>query len=159
MDNITIIDREYHDQVDRIELAMVEAGTIDIDIRHYFTKGLYCREMFVPAGVMITSKLHRTEHPYIISMGSVSVVLKSKEGEDVLGEFMEAPYFGITHEGTRRVIYAHEDTVWTTIHATSITPKSDSLEDIEAAALEVEAMIIEPYKNNLLTKKEIEWHL
>jgi len=159
MENTAIANREYHDQVDSIELAMVEAGTIEIGIRHYFTKGLYCREMFVPAGVMLTSKVHRTEHPYIISAGSVSVVKKDNNGENVLGEYMEAPYFGVTYKGTRRIIYAHTDTIWTTIHSTTVIPKSDSEEDIYTAALEVEAMIIEPYENKLLTKKELIWHL
>ena len=142
---------EYHNQVDSIELAMQRNGIIDIDIRHYFTKGLYCREMFVPAGVMLTSKIHRTEHPYIISMGSVSVVKKDDNGEDIYGDYMEAPYFGVTYKGTRRVIYAHTDTIWTTIHPTTVIPKSDSEEDILAAALEVEDIIIEPHKNKLLT--------
>ena len=154
MDN-SLATREYHDAVDEVEASILLGEQVLCPIRHYFTDGLYCREMFVPKGTILTSKLHRSEHPYIISMGCVSVVKKDDRGQDVLGDIMEAPYFGVTYKGTRRIIYAHEDTIWTTIHPTTVVPKSNSEEDIEAAALEVEEIIIEPYFNKLSNKKEV----
>jgi hypothetical protein len=34
---------------------------------------------------------------------------------------LRAPYTGITTPGTQRIIYIHEDTIWTTFHVTDET--------------------------------------
>ena len=88
---------------------------------HYFAKGLYAREIFIPKGTLLTGKIHRTEHLNIISKGDISVV--TEEGT----KRITAPFTMIAKPGTKRVGYAHEDTVWTTVHATDET----DLEKIE----------------------------
>lgn len=85
-------------------------------VTHAFTPGLYMREIFMPAGTLLTSKIHKTEHPYVILSGKVSVWIG--EGEEVL---LEGPYVGVTKPGTRRVLYIHEDTRWITFHPTEET--------------------------------------
>jgi len=106
---------------------------------HRFTPGLYAREIFMPAGSIITSKIHRTEHPYVISQGRVSVFIEGKGWEQ-----LSAPHTGITKPGTRRLLLIHEDTVWITFHPTE-------LETVE----EIEAEIIEPHTNPLLELSEV----
>ena len=69
----------------------------------------------MPAGYLITGKIHLTEHLNILSQGQVSV---SNKGESVT---MKAPYTFVSPVGTKRAIYAHEDSTWTTIHATNLT--------------------------------------
>jgi hypothetical protein len=59
---------------------------------------------------------------------------------------VEAPYFGITEPGTRRVLVMLEDTVWTTFHATELTDPE-----------EIAKAILVEYENPLLaqvTKEE-----
>lgn len=41
-----------------------------------------------------------------------------------------APFVGITKAGTRRVLVTHEDTEWTTVHATEKTDPNEIEEEI-----------------------------
>ena len=88
---------------------------------HNFADGMYIRQITMPAGQIIVSKTHGQTHPYFILEGDVSVLT-----EDGVKRF-KAPYSGITTEGTKRVLYTHEDTVWTTVQRTNET----DLEKIE----------------------------
>ncbi|WP_075081416.1 hypothetical protein [Terrimicrobium sacchariphilum] len=85
-------------------------------LKHRFVPGMYIREIFIPAGTLLTSRVHQTEHPFTISMGDISVVTP---GGGVTR--LKAPYTGITKPGTRRMLYAHENTIWTTYHVTKET--------------------------------------
>ena len=142
--------KEYHAIVDEVESMIAQGDLIDCPLRHFFTPGLYCREIFMPAGTMLTSKIHKTEHPFVVSMGRLSVI--KEEGNQLI----EAPFTGVTYPGTRRVLYIHEDTIWTTFHPTDIKPKSTSSEDIQAAVDEIESIIIESHINKLIGTKVME---
>lgn len=74
------------------------------------TPGIYIRSLTMPAGSLIFSKVHITEHPYVITSGRVSVY----DGKEVVTR--EAPYKGITPAGTKRLLFVHEETTWTTFH-------------------------------------------
>ena len=90
-------------------------------LKHSFGDGIYTREMFMPAGALIISKIHKHRHPYFIMKGS-ALVSTDKGVVQV-----SAPYQGMTERGTKRAIYAIEDLVWTTVHSVS----SKNLDDIE----------------------------
>lgn len=107
-------------------------------VTHRFTPGLYIREILMPTGSILTSKIHKTEHPYVISKGKVSVWTE-KEGSVKL----EAPHTGITKPGTRRLLYVNEDTIWTTFHPTNETDVS-----------KIEEQIIESHHNPLLLTEQ-----
>ena len=98
---------------------------VDCPLIHRFTKGLYTREIFMPKGTFIISKIHKTEHPFVIVKGCVSVWI---EGEGVK-RFM-APYVGITKPGTRRILFIHEDCSWLTFHPTEKTTPEAVEEDV-----------------------------
>jgi len=126
-------------QIDELEKVMLtEFEPIECPVDHIFTPGLYTRQIFMPAGSFITSKIHKTEHPYVVSQGLVSVWID--EGEEIV---IDAPFTGITKPGTRRVLYVWEDTIWTTFHA---NPDNENLEQIEQR-------IIEKHENPLLTEQ------
>lgn len=90
-------------------------------LKHTFADGLYIREMRAPKGMINTSKIHKTTHPYFILEGEFSVLT-----EDGMVR-IKAPYMGITKAGTKRVVYFHQDTIWITVHPT----KETDLERIE----------------------------
>lgn len=121
--------------IDEVEEFLAAYPAVDCPLRHSFTPGLYIREVIIPAGTWLTSKIHRTEHPFVISKGKISVWVN---GEITV---LEAPYQGITVPGTRRVLFAHEDTTWTTFHV--------NVED-EQDLLKIEHRLIEPHDNPLL---------
>lgn len=86
---------------------------------HRFTKlvldgvsrGLYAREIRVPAHHFVLTERHKTQHPYVVSAGTCFVWTP----EDGI-KCIQAPHTGITEPGTQRLVYVAEDTVWTTFH-------------------------------------------
>lgn len=122
--------------IDVIERAILELPPVELPLKHYFTPGLYIREIFMPAGAVLTSMEHKTEHPFIISHGLIRVY-SDNEGPVVY----QAPYTGITKPGTRRVLHALEDTIWTTIHA-----NPDNIQDPD----EIGEMILGKHANPLI---------
>ena len=105
-------------RIDDLEAAMVSSDLprVDCPIVHRFTPGLYIREIHIPAGTLLTSMEHLTEHPFVISKGRIRVTSPT-EGSVTY----QAPHCGITKPGTRRALFAEEDTIWTTFHATTET--------------------------------------
>lgn len=99
---------------DDIEAKMAQFPQVRLPLNHLFTPGLYIREVLLPKGTLLTSKIHMTEHPFFISRGLVQV-WSGIEGD--APQLFGAPYTGVTKPGTRRVIYAYEDTIWSTCHA------------------------------------------
>mgnify|MGYP003142809165 CR=1 FL=1 len=97
----------------------------DIDkfnpLKHSFGKGLYVREVFNPAGELIITKIHKYDHPYFLLSGEMSIL--DKEGE----KRIVAPHYGITKANTKRIIFAHTDCIFVTVHATNKT----DLDEIE----------------------------
>jgi len=126
--NIDLIEKIISDMDSPIELPLV----------HRFTDGLYVREIFMPKGALITSKIHKTRHQFMVLKGEVSVMT-----EDGIEQRIKAPYIGITDAGTRRVLYIHEDCIWATCHA---NPNNEN-------EVEIEKRRIEPHDNLLLTEQ------
>jgi quercetin dioxygenase-like cupin family protein len=87
---------------------------------------MYCRELFRPAGTVIVGKVHKKEHFYIVMSGEVTIVGNGKR------ERVKAPKIFVCQPGTKRAVYAHEDSVCITVHRTSET----DLEKIEADLVE-----------------------
>lgn len=121
-------------RIDSLEERMLNSGlpVVELPVRHDFTPGLYRRTIFMPAGTLLTSKIHKTKHPYVVTQGVVSVYIPG-----VGVERIEAPHHGITMPDTRRVLYIHEDCVWATYH-----PLVDG-EACEEDLPKIEARIIE----------------
>jgi len=84
-------------------------------LKHTFVDGAYVREIFMPKGMLITSKIHKFKHPYFVLKGDVSVMTEDGPVR------IKAPFAGVTPVGTKRLLYTHEDTVWITVHVTKET--------------------------------------
>lgn len=96
-------------QIAREKMSTLEQ--VECKLEHTFTKGLYTRKIFMPKGTAVVSKIHKTQHPYVILKGKVSVHAK---GDRV--RTLKAGHMGITEPGTERLLLIHEDTVWVTFH-------------------------------------------
>ena len=96
---------------------------VAIPVRHSFTgsaengTGIYARTVVMPAGSIVVSEVHLTEHPYVITRGKVRVLT----ADNHKGVLLEAPFHGVTKPGTRRLLLVEEETEWTTFHATPLT--------------------------------------
>lgn len=105
-----------HAQIDALESTMLDSGlpVVHLPVIHIFTPGLYARRVHMPAGTVLTSKGHDTEHPYVVLSG---VALVAIPGKDPVR--LEAGYVGVTEAGTRRVLKILEDCDWITFHPLS----------------------------------------
>lgn len=97
--------------MDRAEYEITQMPPVDIPLIHLFTPGLYVRQMSAPAGALITSVEHKTEHPWILLKGVLDVISDTERIR------YTAPCVGVTLPGTKRLAYIHEDIVWITFHA------------------------------------------
>lgn len=98
-----------------LEAELQQCPQVDCPVVNHFAPGIYARQMTIPAGVVLTGAVHKTEHLNIVSKGRISV-----STDDGMKE-VSAPYTFVSKPGTKRVGFAHEETVWTTIHATDET--------------------------------------
>lgn len=86
-------------------------GKDPFPLKHNFAPGLYAREITVPAGMLIATQLHQTEHFIFMLKGEVSIF--SEEGiSRVVGPVMLRSPFG-----AKRIVYTHQETVWINVHS------------------------------------------
>lgn len=98
-----------------IERAMKAMPQIEIPVRHYFSHGVYAREICIPKGTCATGKVHKFANLNILSQGELSV-------STVNGvQRVKAPFTMVAPAGSKRIFFAHEDCVWTTILGTGET--------------------------------------
>lgn len=98
-----------------LEKAMLKLPQIEMETVHHFAPGVYARELQIPAGTLLTGKIHKTEHINVVSAGDISVLTENGVKR------IKAPFTFVSKPGTKRLGLAHTDTVWTTFHVTDET--------------------------------------
>lgn len=93
----------------------------DCPLTHHFAPGAYGREILLPKGVLVIGKIHKHAHLNLVMKGKVTV------GTEDGVRHIEGPLVFVSKPGTKRVVYAHEDTIWVTVHLTD----SQDLDEIE----------------------------
>ena len=83
----------------------------DCPLIHTMGGGMYVREIFIPAGMMLTGKIHKHEHPNFLMSGKVSMIT-----EDGGAQLMEAPQSLMSPAGCKRALFTHTPTWWITVH-------------------------------------------
>lgn len=118
-----------------VKRSGVELTDEDCPAQCRFPANLYVRELFMPAGSVITSRIHLAENPFFVLKGRVTV-LSENEGRVTY----TAPCYGITKPNTRRLLLVHEDTIWVTVH-----PNPDNITDGAIMLEQVTAFPKNPY--------------
>jgi hypothetical protein len=142
---------EYREWITSVEKRIQATGVAfdrhdeGTEPTHMFTPGLYTRQLFMPKGLIVISRIHMFEHPFVISKGDVSVY----DGDRIIR--VTAPYQGVTKPGTKRILYTHEDTIWTTFHVTDKT----SLEEVDVDGV-ITCDTFEQYDD--FAKEVLTWH-
>lgn len=95
-------------------------------LTHHFGDGIYMREMFLPAGTLLTGKIHKHAHPVFLVRGALRLMTEAGGVEE-----LHAPLAFMAPPGVKRAALALEDTVWITVHVTA----SRDLPTIEAALI------------------------
>jgi hypothetical protein len=105
-----VVTREKVEELQRVISAMPQFDGFITN--HYFADGMYCRSVWRPAGCLIVGKVHKKEHFYIVASGKVSVT--TDEGvKEITG-----PQVIVSQPGTKRAVFAHEDSTCITVHRT-----------------------------------------
>tara|TARA_R110001592_G_scaffold12919_1_gene60593 strand:- start:450 stop:947 length:498 start_codon:yes stop_codon:yes gene_type:complete len=118
--------KSYKDKVKQIEDYFVSiADGVDVvvgngneliypdmwEYKHSFANGVYIREMKMKKGQLGFSAIHKHSYGFFLLSG----ILASSKEEGV-EEFI-APCYIISPQGAKRIVYAVEDCVITTVHA------------------------------------------
>ena len=132
-------------QLQEVMLAMPDHMTqADFKTEHYFSPGIYMREMTMPKGSVVIGKIHKTEHMCVVAKGSVSVV--TEDGTKTY----TAPCVVHSMPGAKRALHALEETVWINVHHNPTNEKD--LEKID------EIFVVDTFEQFLefTEKKQIE---
>jgi mannose-6-phosphate isomerase-like protein (cupin superfamily) len=96
---------------------------------HTFHAGMYCREVWRPAGVLVVGKVHKKEHFYLIVSGTVAIT--TDDGV----QLVTGPQLLCSTPGTKRAVYAETDALCMTFHVVD----AKTIEDAEAELVETDA--------------------
>lgn len=118
----TDLDKPSRDDILKLEEAIWQLPRVETPIAHHFSDGVYCREMFIPAGTVLTGKIHLTRHLSILLEGEISVMTENGIKR------LRGPLVLESVAGMKRAGFAHTDTRWMTVHPTRET----DLEKLEA---------------------------
>lgn len=115
--------QDHKKSIDNLAKGIVDCGLdpVSLEPTNYFAHGTYTRELFIPKGTVIAGKVHRYNCIAIIPYGHVSVTTDTGSFE------IKGPKTLITGTGSKGV-YAHEDTLWITVHPWSGPEDVDEVE-------------------------------
>jgi hypothetical protein len=109
---------------DKVKILQEEVSKLpqyEPETKHYFHAGMYCREVFRHAGVLVVGKVHKKEHFYLIVSGTVQITDGEGNAQEVTG-----PHLFLSKPGTKRAVYAVTDTLAMTFHVTDATTVEDA---------------------------------
>lgn len=114
------------DKVLNLEAHAREFPQVEPVTNHYLADGLYARELIHPPGVLIVGRVHKREHLFIVTKGSVDVAL------DDGAKTLTAPCVLVSSPGTKRALFSLEGATYMTVHKTN----KKSLKKIEKELVE-----------------------
>jgi hypothetical protein len=114
------------DKIGRLQAELSKLPQYEPVTRHYFADGMYCREVYRDAGVLVVGRVHKKEHLYVIASGSVQIT--TDDGV----QLVQGPRVLVCKPGTKRAVYALTPTTCMTFHRTEQT----DMEAIERELIE-----------------------
>lgn len=116
-------DLALQDKISAMESLMLADGGLeraqDMLVDHKFADGVYVRTLFMPKGTVVSGRVHLRECVNIMVSGSVTLL--TVDGPMRL----DAPQMFVSPEGSKKVAYINEDTVWVTTHSLPPTDPED----------------------------------
>ena len=116
------------DKVLALQAELSKLPQYEPETTHYFHGGMYCREVWRPAGVLVVGAVHKKEHFYLIVSGTVGITT-----DDGVKE-VTGPHLLLSKPGTKRAVYALTDALCMTFHAL----EAKTVEEAEAELVEAE---------------------
>jgi hypothetical protein len=111
-------------RVQALQDAMQSMPQYEPPTEHMFHGGMYCRQVWRPAGCTIVGKIHKKEHFYLIVSGTVAIT--TDEGvKSVTG-----PTLLCSKPGTKRAVYAETDALCMTFHVVDAKTIDDAEQEL-----------------------------
>lgn len=92
-----------------------------IPITHNFSDQLYMRQMRMPAGSIVVSAVHHTDHFWFLMTGKILVTTNGETIEHI------APCYELSIKGAKRLIHCIEDCIFINVHKNPTNTKDMSL--------------------------------
>ncbi len=102
------------------EMQKVPSAKYLLNTMHDFGPGVYIRELHIPAGILLTGKIHKYECWSILFKGEIATFVDGEVAR------VKAPHKQLAPAGMKRVGYTYADTIWMTVH-----PNPDNCKDVE----------------------------
>ena len=114
------------EQIEQLQAEMAQMPQYEAPTEHVFHGGMYCRQVWRPAGCLIVGKVHKKEHFYMVVSGTVKVTT-----DDGL-QTITGPMLLCSKPGTKRAVFAETDALCMTFHRVD----SNTVEDAESELVE-----------------------
>lgn len=112
------------ERVERLQAEVSKLPQYEPLTKHYFHAGMYCREVWRDAGVLVVGAVHKKEHFYLIVYGTVAIT--TDEGV----QRVTGPHLLKSKAGTKRAVYSETPALCMTFHICEA-------QDVEAAEKEL----------------------
>ena len=122
------------------EKPIVSDSTL-IPIRHFFMDGVYVREMTMYKDTVVIGAIHKHLHMCFLLTGKITVVNEEETVDHI------APCFIVSTPGIKRVLYAHEDSIWYNTHK-----NPSNTEDVEKKKKNIVAISYKEYEQYIKNK-------
>mgnify|MGYP005816897323 CR=1 FL=1 len=113
-----------------------------LPINHFFMDGVYIREMTMYKGMVVIGAIHKDLHMCFLLKGHLTVANEEGVVEHI------APCFIESSPGVKRVLYAHEDSVWYNTHK-----NPNNIRNVEQLEKELVVTNYEQYEEYINQKK------
>lgn len=120
---LSVINRE---KIEKLQVELSKLPQYEPETKHYFHGGMYCREVYRDAGVLVVGKVHKKEHFYEIVSGRVKITGGNEVVEAAAGALF------LSQPGTKRAVFALEPTICRTFHRV----EADNVDDAENELVE-----------------------
>ena len=139
---------ESRQAVEALQVELSKMPQVELPTEHIFHGGMYCRQLFQPAGSLVVGKVHKKEHFFMVVQGTVAI---TGDGETLL---YTAPFMLTSKPGTKRALYAETDVVYMTIHradSTTVEAVEDELVENDPTSMFAVGNKIKPTPIEVLT--------
>ena len=109
--------------------------SVNFPLKHTFADGIYVRQMDMKIGSAVIGAIHNHLHVWFLLTGHLAVAT-----EDSIEEFV-APCYVLATPGSKRVIYAMEESIFVNIHK-----NPNNIKDINELESEIVSKTFEEYE-------------
>jgi len=111
-------------------------------LKHTFADGVYIRQMDMKSDSMVVGAIHNHLHVWFLLTGHLAVIT-----EDTTEEFI-SPCYVLATPGSKRVIYALEDSIFVNVHK-----NPNNIKDIKKLEDEIVSLTFEDYEKYINKNK------